>query len=143
MMRRCGYDGKIEMLETGTYGKLRGDPTATQENSLSRKLKGTENNQKITSALYNKLSPTGSQLPRIYGLPKIHKPDVPFRPIVSCIGSPTYQLFKHITSLISPLAAHTSSHLKSSRHFKEVMESVHVESDELGRPFPLLQCSRR
>ena len=72
---------KIEMLETGTYGKLRGDPTATQENSLSRKLKGLENNQEITSALYNKLRPTGSQLPRIYGLPKIHKPDCHLDPL--------------------------------------------------------------
>ena len=45
MMRRCNYDRKIEMLETGTYGKLRGDPTATQENSWSRKLKGLEKNQ--------------------------------------------------------------------------------------------------
>ena len=132
MMRRCDYDGKIEeMLGTGTYGKLRGDPTATQENRLSRKLKGLEKNQEITSALYNKLRPTGSQPPRIYGLPKIHKPDVPLRPIVSCIGSPTYQLSKHITSLISPLAGHTSSHLKNSRHFTEMIGSVHVESDEI------------
>ena len=72
---------KIEMLEKGTYEKLRGDPTATQENSLSRKLKGLENNQEITSDLYNKLRPTGSQLPKIYGLPKIHKPDCHLDPL--------------------------------------------------------------
>ena len=56
MMRRCDYDGKMEeMLGTGTYGKLRGDPTATQENRLSRKLKGLEKNGEITSGLYNRL----------------------------------------------------------------------------------------
>ena len=119
------------MLGIGTYGKLRGDPTATQENRLSRKLKGLEKNGEITNALYNKLRPTGSQPPRIYGLPKIHKPDIPLRPIVSCIGSPTYQLSKHITSLISPLAGHPSSHVKNSRHFTEMMRSVHVESAEI------------
>ena len=38
---RCDYDRKTEeMLGTETYGKLRGDPTATQENRLSRKLQG-------------------------------------------------------------------------------------------------------
>ena len=132
MMRRCDYDRKMEeMLGTGTYGKLRGDPTATQENRLSRKLKGLEKNGEIRNTLYNKLRPTGSQLPRIYGLPKIHKPDIPLRPIVLCIGSPTYQLSKHITSLISPLAGHTSSHVKNSRHFTEMMGRVHVESDEI------------
>ena len=40
MMRRCDYDGKMEMLGTDTYGKLKGDTTATQENRLSRQLKG-------------------------------------------------------------------------------------------------------
>ena len=120
-----------EMLGTGTYGKLRGDPTVTQENSQSGKRKGLEKNGEITSALYNKLRSTGSQSHRIYCLPKIHKLDVPLRPIVWCIGSPTYQLSKHITSLISPLGGLTSSHLKNSRHFTETMESVHVESDEI------------
>ena len=143
MMRRCDYDEKIEMLETGTIGKLRGDPTATQENSWSCKLKGLEKNQEITSVLYNKLKPTGSQLPRIYGLPKIDEPDVPLRPIILCIGSLTHLLSKHITTLISPLAGHTSSHLKSSRHSTEMMESMHVESDKLGRLLPHLQRSCR
>ena len=111
------YDRKIEeMLRTGIYGKLRGDFTATQ-NRLSHKLKRLENNREITNTLCNKLRPTHSQPPRIYGLLKIHRPDVPLRSIVSCIGSPIYQLSKHITSLISPLAGHTSSHFKNSRHF--------------------------
>ena len=40
VMMRCGHDGKIEeILGTGTYEKLRGDTTATQENRLSCKLK--------------------------------------------------------------------------------------------------------
>ena len=71
MMRRCDYDGKMEeMLGTGTYGKLRGDPTATQENRLSRKLKGLEKNGEITKALYDKLRPTGSQPPRFMACPR-------------------------------------------------------------------------
>ena len=125
MMMRCWEQGP-------TGGKLRGDPTATQENRLSHKLKGLEKNGEITNALYNKLRPTGSQPPRIYGLPKIHKPDIPLRPIVSCIGHlPTnYQSTSH-PSYPSPLAGHTSSHVKNSRHFTEMMGSVHVESDEI------------
>ena len=37
IMRRCDYHRKMEMLRTGTYGKLRGNPTANQENGLNRK----------------------------------------------------------------------------------------------------------
>ena len=37
-MRRCDYGRKMEeMLGTGTYGKLRGNPRATQENGLNCK----------------------------------------------------------------------------------------------------------
>ena len=43
----------------------------------------------------------------------------------------TYQLSKHNTSLISHLAGHTSSHIKNSRQFTEMIGSVHVESDDI------------
>ena len=37
-----------------------------------------------------------SALPRIYGLPKIHKPNLPLRPLVSFIGSAVYELSKFL-----------------------------------------------
>ena len=119
------------MLETSTYQQLGKDPTATQESRLSRKLKKLEKSGEITGNLYHHLRPTGSQPPRIYGLPKIHNPKVPLRPIVSCIGSPSYQLSRHITSLISPLAGKTDSYVRNSRHFVEVMRNLRVEEDEV------------
>ena len=110
---------------------LKKDPTATQEGRLSRRLKGLEKDGEITGHLYHQLRPSGSQPPRIYGLPKIHKAEVPLRPIVSCIGAPSYQLSKHIASLISPLAGKTDSHVKNSKHFVEVMSDLRVEEDEM------------
>ena len=93
IMRREEYNTKLKgMLETTTYRRLGKDPTAAQESRLSRKLKELEKGGEITGSLYNRLRPSGSQPPRIYGLPKIHKPEVPLRPIVSCIGSSSYQL---------------------------------------------------
>ena len=132
VMRREDYSTKMKgMLETSTYRQLGKDPTATQEGRLSRKLKELEKGGEITGNLYHQLRPSGSQPPRIYGLPKIHKPEVPLRPIVSCIGSPSYQLSKHIASLISPLAGKTDSYVRNSRHFVEVMRNVRVEEDEV------------
>ena len=66
----------------------------------------------------------------VYGLPKIHKQSVPLRPIVSCIGSPSYQLSKYIASIISPLAGKTNSHVLNSKHFAETMGDVTIGSDE-------------
>ena len=78
----------------------------------------------IPTRPYHELRPSGSQPPRIYGLPKVHKPEVPLRPIASCIGSPSYCLSKFITSLISPLGGKTSTHVKNSKHFLEAVQDV-------------------
>ena len=69
--------------------------------------------------------------PRIYGLPKVYKPEVLLRPIVSCNGSLTYQLSKYITSNTSSLASKTDSFVKKSRYFVKMMRDVCIEKDEM------------
>ena len=38
-----------------------------------------------------------------YGLPKIHKPGIPLRPIISCINAATYKVSRYLVSILSPL----------------------------------------
>ena len=53
----------------------------------------------INNKLYY-LKPTDSPAPRFYGQPKIHKPGVPIRPIVSYSGSPLYNFNKYIANIL-------------------------------------------
>ena len=132
VMNKEDYDTKIRgMLETSTYRQLQRDPTATQENRLSNKLKVLEKCGEIPGHLYHVLRPSGSQYPWIYGLPKIYKPDVPLRPIVSRIRSLSYQLSKHIASIMTPLTGQAESYIQNSRHFVEMMKDVHLAEDEV------------
>ena len=71
----------------------------------------------IAQNLYNLLRSSGGSTPLLYGLPKIHKPDVPLRPIVSFVQSPTYQLSKHLTRILSPLIGNTDSSVLNSVEF--------------------------
>jgi len=41
--------------------------------------------------------------PRLYGLSKVHKPNIPLRPIVSAIHSPTYNLSRFLAQTLQPL----------------------------------------
>ena len=50
-----------------------------------------------------------TRLPYFYGLPKIHKEQVPLHPIVSTIGSPTYTLAKHLATILLPIVGQTPS----------------------------------
>jgi hypothetical protein len=84
-------DQKFEILDA--------DPTLSLRNDISNLVKSVNN---ITDA--PKLpTPTGQYSPGyIYGNPKIHKTlhDPPFRPIISQIGTPVYDLAKKINSII-------------------------------------------
>ena len=41
--------------------------------------------------------------PRLYGLSKVHKPNIPLKPIVSAIHSPTYNLSRFLAQTLQPL----------------------------------------
>jgi len=67
--------------------------------------------------------------PRSYGQPKVHKPDVPLRPIVSFIGSPTYALSKKIVNILAPLVGNTEFHVRNSSDFVESIYDLRLEDD--------------
>ena len=63
-------------------------------------------------------------LPRMYGLPKIHKPNLPLRTIVSFVGSATYELSKFLKKILSPLVGNTVHTEKNSAEFVELIEKI-------------------
>ena len=126
------YHNKLSaMVNSGTYRLLKKDPTKTQETRLSRTLKGLERAGEIHTKLYDRIRPKGCRPPLLYGLPKIHKDGVPLRPIVSCIGSPSYHLSKFVAGLISPLAGKTDHYVKDSGHLMEVVNGICLDSDDV------------
>ena len=71
------------LIENGPYQLLNKDPTDRLTCKLSEKLLTLKRSGYLSEAVYNKIRPRHKQPPRIYGLLKIHKADVPLRPIVS------------------------------------------------------------
>jgi predicted GIY-YIG superfamily endonuclease len=61
---------------------------------------------------------------KAYGLPKIHKKETPFRPIVSCCGTPLYALAKFLGNIIKNCVGNLPSNIKNSYEFREKMKNV-------------------
>ena len=79
-------DKSFELLNNKEiYIKIRSDPTSTIEKKSNDYIKYLENKQILTSKESKLYKTYNSISPLFYGLPKIHKPDTPLRPIISCI----------------------------------------------------------
>ena len=75
--------------------------------------------------------PSSDTVPRFYGSPKVHKPACPLRPIVSSIGSVTYQVAKFVADIISPLAGQSPHHFKNSANFVERVRNLTLQQGEV------------
>ena len=70
-----------------TYEKLEKDPTPKYKRKLVGMLQNLKKENKITDGQYKELFDTAENVPHIYATPKVHKTDVPLRPIVDYTGS--------------------------------------------------------
>ena len=68
--------------------------------------------------------PMGCAAPEFYGLPKIHKPDTPLRPIVSTYRLVTCGVAKELTKILKPLVGKSSHHINSTQDFVEQVNKV-------------------
>ena len=91
----------------------------------------------IHKQLYLYLHSTDGTPARFYGLPKIHKPTVPLRPITSCINFPTYNLSKNLVKVLSPPI--TGKYiLKNSFVFSQQIRHRHIADDEIMVSFDVV-----
>ncbi len=119
-----------QLIQSGTYRLVQKDPTKTQETKIGHELKNLEREGKIPTVLYNRLRPTGCRSSLLYGLSNIHKLGIPLRPIVYCIGSPSSNVSKFISNMISH-----QSNKKSSTHFMQTVSRVCLRSDKMMLSF--------
>lgn len=98
------YEAKIKdmLADKSVYELLKKDPTPCLERRMNSMLLMLKKTGKLPEKIYDRLRCSNGVTPRLYGLPKIHKPDIPLRPIVSFLSSPTYNLSKHLASILSP-----------------------------------------
>ena len=131
VMDKQDYINKAnQLLNQNTYKVISKDPTNTIKNKLINILKGIKTKTGLGSNTYKSMYPTGCVPPKFYGLPKIHKPDTPLRPIVSSCGSVTYGVAKELAKILKPLVGKSPHHINSTQDFVEQAKHFKLESGE-------------
>ena len=106
------------------------DKTLKIEKEICFVLKDLLNKKEISLVIFDLVKPIGSVRPRLYGLPKIHKPDVPLRPILSMIKSPQHKITKLLNFLLEPVLQNffTRYTVKDSFTFVEEIQKLNAKN---------------
>ena len=131
VMDKTDYYDKMDALvnDKQTYEELKRHPTPTLQRKLNSKLLTLKKTDAFDTQRYYRLRCLVPQLPKLYGLPKLHKPGFPMRPIVSFCGSPTYQLSKYLTTILQPLTEQSRRKLQSTENFTDAIKTVQIPDD--------------
>jgi len=90
-----------------------------------------KNSNYISPAKYKSSYRSEGILSRAYRLPKIHKPDIPFRLIISSIDSPFYSLASFLQEIIIKHVPNTFSHLDNSFKLTEKLKDIFISDNHI------------
>ena len=85
----------------------------------------------INETTYKQLRCTNGNLPRGYGLPKIHKAGYPLRIIISTVGSPVYNIATYLSEILQNAVKKPRSHIKDSWSFVETIKDKNIDDSQV------------
>jgi len=117
---KTDYYDKMDALvnDKQTYEVLKRDPTPALQRKFNSKLLDPKKTDAIDIQRYNRVRCRVLQPPKLYGLPKLHKPNIPMRHIVS-----------YLTSVLKPLTDEPRPKLQSTENFIDAIKTVQMPDD--------------
>ena len=139
LMDRGEYKQKLlSILEDNTtYKKAQRDPTGSIQRKSNELVKIIHEKGYIDTAVKRWLTTYNSIAPKIYGLPKIHKPGIPLRPIVAYTGAPTYALSKFMAEILGNLRDE-SKNVRSSSDLKTKLADITLGPNDVVVSFDVV-----
>ena len=91
------------------------------EDKINRTLKHFKDNSIISDGTYQSLYSSGSSYSTLYGLPKVHKRNVPLRPILAAYNAPNYAIAKFLVPILSHLTSNQYTLINSSSFIPDLL----------------------
>ncbi|RJX63460.1 hypothetical protein DZ860_24175, partial [Vibrio sinensis] len=86
----------------------------------------------IPKDVYETIMPIGTHLPRLYGLPNIHKPDIPLRPVLDMYDSPYHTVAKWLVTVLKPLHNRLIKHsIKDVFQFVDRIKNINTKDQTM------------
>lgn len=135
-MDKLDYHNRIHKLVTeGPYIELTTNPLPKMIQQIKDVIKVAC--QTLGSEFKWKLNESNPTIPRMYALPKIHKPGNSMRPIISNVNAPHYKISKYVVNEIRQLQPIEGFYVKNSLEFVERVRNVIIEENEMMVSFDI------
>ena len=127
------YKKAAAILDHSPFKEVKQNPTTKNEKKVNDKLKQLREKNKITEPIYSRLRapPNATRTPLFYGNVKVHKPEMPLRPIVSTIGSATYGIARFINEVLSQYVRNSETYIENTKYFLEEIKDIEIGEDEV------------
>ncbi|XP_018574499.1 uncharacterized protein LOC108913431 [Anoplophora glabripennis] len=117
----------ISLLLDPIYKNIRNNTVKKVEKKVAVAVRSSN----IPKELHRSLIQTDSRTPQLYCLPKIHKPNIPLRPIVSAVGSATHPLARYVAHEIRDLVGRTEYHVKNAGDFIDRIRGIELQPGDI------------
>jgi len=117
--------------DNNTYKQIKKDPLGIITNKTNNLLKIWLDNKIIDNSMYKSLKCTNGNLPRCYGLAKVHKEGSSLRIVVSSMGSPLYDVARFLHEILSNSIKKPYSNIKDNWSFVTKINKTTIESHEV------------
>lgn len=133
VMKRDDYESKVMnmLLDNRTYEPEGKDRTVTLKNKNNTFVKYLKDNDFIDKVERHQLTSKCIKPPSLYCLPKIHKQDIPMRPIVSTINAPHSALSKWLANIINNIVEKDHYNVPNSYVLKERLVNIRLRRNEV------------
>ena len=133
ILDKSDYIEKAKQLlnDSTTYRRLENDRTTQLANKINKALKELKNANKLTKEEHWKMKTGDANIAQFYGLPKVHKENVPLRPIVSLPGTPAYNLSKELWKRVKHLIKGSTYSINNAGQFLDKLKNIQIEEDEI------------
>ena len=124
-------EAKRQLDNTEFYTKLPVDPTNTHNDLINNTIRNFAKENLLPMHVTNALITENPKTARYYQLPKVHKikypaerTDVPGRPIISSINSPTAAIARFVDYYLQPITQKLKSYIKDTTDFLNKLENI-------------------
>ncbi|XP_044748720.1 uncharacterized protein LOC123309597 [Coccinella septempunctata] len=126
ILDRSLYISKVEeFLNEKGFVKLDSNPTSR----LINKVKNFKVSKEFEDEFgkYRNLILPHPKIPKLYGLPKLHKDNIPIRPVVSYINTPVYKISKFLSDKLKDLTEFKPTYsIKNSVQLAESLKDLQI-----------------